>query len=105
MDENGRSFWNDIQHRIVRLFDGTLDVIARDIAIVKREGDLFFGVILTAVGLFNFRSDKFCDGNSVDYLSCTRPSSYHYYGGFEITLIVIGIFFILLWFQKKRHTA
>jgi len=84
-------------------FDRALEIFGQDISIIKREGDLFFGVLLTTIGIFHFRSDKFCDGNSVDYLSCTRPTSYHYYGGLEIFLIVVGSFFILLWFLKRRR--
>jgi len=84
-------------------FDRMVEILATDISIIRKEGDLFFGVLLAAIGIFHFRSDKFCDGNTVDYLSCTRPSAFHYYGGLEITLIVVGIFFILLWFLKRRE--
>jgi hypothetical protein len=52
----------------------------------------------------NLQSGKYCDGNAADYLACTRPTTYYYYNGFEIFLIIAGIFLILLWFQKEENT-
>ena len=91
-----------VKNAVLNGFEAFGETAVRNFQIMRREGDLFIGAMLTAVGIFHFRSDKFCDGNSVDYLSCTRPSSFHYYGGLEIALIVAGIFFILLWFLKRK---
>jgi hypothetical protein len=92
-----------IKNAVFSSFEALGDMAIRDLAIMKREGELFFGLGLVITGLFHFRSDKFCDGNSVDYLSCTRPSAFHYYGGLEIALIVLGSFFITIWFLKWRR--
>lgn len=67
------------------------------------ETELFIGTALLAVGLLSFESDKYCDGNTADYLSCTRPSTYYYFDWLDVTLIVLGIFFILIWFLNKRE--
>ena len=83
--------------------DGAMEWTSANFEIVRRETDLFVGSALLLVGLFTFRSDKFCDGNTADYLSCTRPTAYHYYGWLQILLIVLGAFFILLWALKKRR--
>src|ERR1700690_850362 len=88
---------------IVRAFDRITDIAEQDGSIIKREGDLFAGAALVLIGLMHFQSNRYCDGNSADYLSCTRPSSYYYYGGLEIILVLLGSFFILLWFIKRGH--
>jgi hypothetical protein len=87
---------------ILHVLDLVVDMIEHDWAIVKREGDLFFGTLLFLVGFLNVQSGKYCDGNTSDYLSCTRPTTYYYYNGFEVALIIIGVVFILLWFMKRR---
>jgi hypothetical protein len=97
-----RSLISIAKHAFVGGFESLWESAARDLNIVRREGNLFVGAILATIGIFHFRSGKYCDGNSVDYLSCTRPSAFHYYGGLEIFLIVAGVFFILLWFLKKK---
>ena len=79
-----------------------IDLGEENFAVIAREGELFFGVALTIAGLMGFSSSRFCDGNTADYLSCTRPTSYHYYGYFAIALAIIGAFFIILWFLKRR---
>src|ERR1041385_1280009 len=83
------------------VFDIVADKTADNWVIAKREGDLLFGTALALIGVFGFNSGKFCDGNTADYLSCTRPTAYHYYSAFDIALIVIGVFFIQLWFFKR----
>ncbi len=72
--------------------------------IIRRESDLFLGTLFTLLGIFGFHSGKYCDGNTADYLSCTRPTTYYYYGWLEIICIIVGTFFILLWFQKRQHS-
>ncbi len=83
-------------------FDKLIDSQRGNYEIIKKEADLFFGTALTIMGLLGFSSSKFCDGNTADYLSCTRPTSYHYYSAFAIFLVIIGVFFILFWFLKRR---
>ena len=69
------------------------------------ETEIFLGTALLACGLLGFESDKYCDGNTADYLSCTRPSTYYYYDWIDTTLVVIGIFLILVWVLKTRDSA
>ena len=85
-----------------RVLNRVTDIVEADWAIIKREGDLFGGAFIFLLGLLNMQSGKYCDGNAADYLACTRPTTYYYYNGFEIFLIIVGIFLILLWFQKRR---
>ena len=75
----------------------------RNLGIIRREVELFLGAALTLVGILGFNSAKFCDGNTADYLSCTRPTAYHYYSASDIILIVVGVFFVLLWFLKRKE--
>lgn len=67
------------------------------------ETELFLGAALVAIGLLSFESDKFCDGNTADYLSCTRPSTYYFFDWLDVTLIILGIFLILIWVLKTRE--
>ncbi len=69
-------------------------------AIVRREGELFFGTAVTIIGMLGFSSSRYCDGNTAEYLSCTRPSAFYYYDMGHIALVVLGVFYILIWFQK-----
>lgn len=85
------------------VFDTFLDSVADAISIVMREFTLFLGTALVLIGLLGFSSDKFCDGNTADYLSCTRPNAYYYYDWFHITLVVIGVFFVMIWFLRRRN--
>ena len=84
------------------LFDGVFAGMQRNIALIFREIDLFLGTALTIVGLLGFESDKYCDGNTADYLSCTRPTTYYFFDALDILFVVVGVFFIILWFVKKR---
>ena len=85
------------------LFDTAYDATEVNLRVMWKEIDLFLGVALFLVGLFGFSSGRFCDGNVGDYFTCTRPTSYHYYDGIHITLIVLGAFFVLLWLEKRRR--
>lgn len=85
------------------LFDRSIENIRLNARIMVREKDLFIGSGLFLLGLLNFESSKFCDGNTADYLSCTRPSTYYYFDALDITCIVLGVFFILLWIMKRRY--
>lgn len=96
-----RISWLIMLYGLDRLVDATLE----NARVIKREADLFIGIALSLIGVLTFQSSKYCDGNTADYLSCTRPSTYYYYGGLEITLIVVGVFFIALWFLKRKQSA
>ncbi len=81
-----------------RFVDGTIN----NARIIFIERDLFFGGALFCIGLLNFESDKYCDGNTAEYLSCTRPATFYYFDALDITCIMLGIFFIMLWYLKSR---
>ncbi len=85
------------------LFNGFLDKLAHFVEVVGKEIELFIGTALVLIGLFSFESDKFCDGNTADYLSCTRPSAYYYFGSLDIFCIVLGTFLILFWVLRSRE--
>jgi len=82
--------------------DCLMDATEDNWRIIRRESDLFLGTALTLLGIFSFHSGKYCDGNTADYLSCTRPTTFYYYGWIETILIIIGVTLILLWFFKPR---
>ena len=84
------------------LYDTFLEVAASDWKVFKREARIFIGSALFIVGLLGFDSGKYCDGNTADYLSCTRPSTYYYYDNLDVVLVVIGIFLIIMWFITPR---
>lgn len=71
--------------------------------VIVRESDLFLGVALFLIGLLGFESGRYCDGNSADYLSCTRPATYYFYDAPHMMLIVLGVFLILVWFLRARR--
>jgi hypothetical protein len=85
--------------------DSVFDFFVGSLRTIARDAELFIGVALTLVGLLSFHSDKFCDGNTADYLSCTRPSTYYYYSPLAITIVVLGVFLILIWFRRAKHRA
>lgn len=94
----GHVSWLITEH----LFDALLDSLGEYGRRMAKEAELFLGTALLLLGLLNFQNGKNCDGNSADYLSCTRPSTYYYYSWFEITLVILGTFLILLWFIKMK---
>jgi hypothetical protein len=80
-----------------------MDKLEADWLIVRRESDIFLGATLFSIGLLNFHSGKYCDGNAADYLSCTRPVTYYYYTWIEIGLVILGVYLILLWFLQRER--
>ena len=82
-------------------FDRLMDAAEEDWAIIREQSHLFLGALLLLLGLLDFHSGKYCDGNTADYLSCTRPVTYYYYTWLEIILIILGVMLILLWFMKR----
>ena len=96
------SFIRNVMHRA----DYAMDIIEEDWNIIKREGDIFGGALIFLIGLLDFHSGRYCDGNTADYLSCTRPVTYYYYTWLEILFIMVGVGFILLWCMKRqRHRS
>lgn len=108
MDEDERP--RSTPARIVRyvslytlyLFDRFLIAGADNIRLAVRELGLFLGLGALLMGLLNFESDRYCDGNTSQYLSCTRPSTYYYFDTLDIALIIFGVFAITLWLLKRR---
>ena len=85
--------------------DRLVDWLEERLRILIIEKDLFLGTLFFILGFLNFHSGKYCDGNSADYLSCTRPVTYYYYTWWEIALVILGVFLILIWFvqRNRRH--
>lgn len=87
----------------MRSADALFDFVMGSLGTIARDAELFIGVALTLIGLLSFQSDKFCDGNTAEYLSCTRPSTYYFYTPFDIAITVIGVFLILIWLRRSRR--
>ncbi len=66
-----------------------------------REPALFLGAILLILGLMSFEVGRYCDGNTAQYLSCTRSAAYYYYDTLDRTIAVIGAFFLLGWYVRR----
>lgn len=80
------------------------DRIRDDLILILYNGRLFFGIALILIGVLSFDSGKYCDGNTSSYYACTRPSTYYYYSWWAITLAIVGLFLIVLWFlHRKKH--
>jgi len=76
--------------------------IKDDAIVIFKHNRLFLGLVLLIIGILSFESGKYCDGNSSNFYSCTRPSTYYYYPWWTIVFIVIGSFFIVLWFLRRK---
>lgn len=77
----------------------------KNYAVLRRESQLFVGTALFVIGFFGFESGKYCDGNTSEYLSCTRPSTYYYYDTFHTILIIVGVSLIILWYLRRTRAA
>lgn len=97
--------WRFLSLLVMFFFERCIDLVGEYARIVSREKELFLGASLGLLGLFSFESDKFCDGNTANYLSCTRPSTYYYFDALDITLIIIGVSLVLVWVLKNRARA
>ena len=95
-----RVFWLSAEYISVHL----AEALSENFQIIRHEANLFMGTGLTLIGFFNWSSAKYCDGNTADYLSCTRPVTYYYYGGLEIAVMVLGVTLILIWYVRNRKT-
>ncbi len=90
-----------LRDRFFIFLDWLIDLCEDNLRVIFKEKDVFFGAALAIIGVMHFRTGKYCDGNTADYLSCTRPVAYYYYGALEIFLVLIGVCFILLWILKR----
>ena len=79
------------------------DALIDDLRLVWREGRLFVGLFFVVVGIVSFASDKYCDGNTSSHYACTRPSTYYYYPWWAVTFVVVGSFFVCLWFLRRQE--
>lgn len=77
----------------------------KNYAVLRRESQLFLGASLFVIGFFGFESGKYCDGNTSEYLSCTRPSTYYYYDTLHIILIIVGVSLIMLWYLRRTRAT
>lgn len=93
-----------IETSVSRAVGSVAEVLGEYVQIARQHIELFLGAALTIVGVLSFNSDKYCDGNTVEYLSCTRPNTYYYFSGFDIALVVVGVSLILIWVVKNRST-
>ena len=78
------------------------DALIRDLRDILRHGRLFVGMAFVSTGLLSFASGRYCDGMTSSYVACTRPSTYYYYSWWAITLVVVGLFFIVLWSLRSK---
>ena len=101
-DEHKRGFFRTVGAVSGYLFDTTIDGLGEKIHIIWREFELFLGSTLILLGLLSFKADKFCDGNTADYLSCTRPSAFYYFPALDKGLIILGVILVLVWVVKRK---
>lgn len=86
-----------------RLVYNTVDRGVDRLHVMLRERELFFGAGSILLGLLNFNVGRYCDGNTAEYLSCTRPAVYYYFDVLDIALIILGVFAVLMWFVRDSH--
>lgn len=79
----------------------TRHVIGDQLRAIVREPALFLGAGLLLVGLMSFEVGRYCDGNTAQYLSCTRSAAYYYYDALDRTLVVLGAILLLGWFVRR----
>lgn len=109
-DEHGPSFqkkvlrWAWIAWRfVVYILESIADGLIEAWHIISHDAGLFWGVGFSVIGLFGFSSGRYCDGNTAEYLSCTRPATYYYYDIPHMALLLLGIFFVMVWLLRSRH--
>lgn len=83
-------------------FEAVTSIFVNNWKIVRKEADLFVGVTLSLIGVLSFESGRYCDGNTADYLSCTRPATYYYFDTLDVFFVVFGVLLMLVWFFKNR---
>lgn len=82
--------------------DRFVDWLLARLLVMRRESDLFLGLAFTSIAILGFRAGRYCDGNTADYLSCTRPAVFYYYPAATVALFVVGIFLIALSRLSRR---
>lgn len=94
-----RTAWISVEYLSYHFAKGVGD----NLRVMQRDANLFLGAAFTILGLLNWSSGKYCDGNTADYLSCTRPTAYYYFSAPMIALVLLGAMLILVWFVKNRR--
>jgi hypothetical protein len=94
----GRIAWLTLEH----IFNIVADVLEEHVHVLRREVQLFSGMAFIMAGVLHFQNGKNCDGNTADYLACTHPSTYYYYGWVEITLVIVGAFLLTFWLLRRQ---
>lgn len=87
-----------------RKFDAVWDLVAREWAILAGEGRLYLGIALTLAGVMNFEAGRFCDGNTLDSIACTRPVVYYEYPWWAVALTIVGALLLAGWWRGKSGT-
>lgn len=82
---------------VARFGDYVLDAVIRRLAVLWTHVDVFAGSALAVIGILGFDAGKYCDGNTADYLSCTRPAVFYYYSAFDVMCVVVGVWCITFW--------
>jgi hypothetical protein len=68
---------------------------------MRKNSELFFGIVFFLLGLLSVSHGKYCDGNPADYYSCTNPATYYYYSPVAIALCILGALCLAMWFLKN----
>ena len=84
------------------LVENALNTLREDVYLFFKNLYFVVGVFLLTLGLLNFRSDRYCDGNQAEYFSCTRPTTYYYYEPWAIIVIIFGVLLLTLWWLRRR---
>jgi hypothetical protein len=84
-----------------QILDAGVFLVSREFAVLRREGRLALGVILTLVGVLNFQAEKFCDGNTALYNACARPVVYYMYPWWAILFVVLGALLFVGYWKRK----
>lgn len=100
--ERKRGFIGKTVQVVAFFFDAFVDSLADTIHIIWKEMQLFLGTVLGLIGLLSFEAGKFCDGNTADYLSCTRPSTYYYFDMLDKVFIVFGVVLVMVWWVRRK---
>lgn len=95
-------FVHGLLHLLWLIIDTVVLFIRREWVIASREGRLSLGTILLLAGIFNFRADKFCDGNTAVYNACARPVVYYMYPWWAILLILLGALLLLGYWKRVK---
>jgi len=76
--------------------------VCDDLALIAAHARLFFGVVCTGVGLLSFAADRYCDGSTSAYATCTRSAVYYFYPWWAVGLVLVGLSSMLLWYVRRN---